>query len=270
MKSFILIWGGGDLASGVALRLQRVGLLVLIVETLQPLAVRRSVSFCQAVYDGQVTIEGIKGQRVDHLADCEPVWRSGSIPIMVDPNLDLLNDQKPVVLIDARMKKKYEAQSLSIADLVIGLGPGFVAGENCHAAIETNRGHFLGRVYWNGSPEPDTGIPGTVLVYAKERVLHAPQAGVIKTKVNIGDAVAKDEEILSVSGAMVLAPFSGVVRGLIHDGLEVRKGMKVGDIDPRPETFRCWTVSEKSLAIGGGVLEAILTLEAVRKKIWET
>lgn len=269
MSPFILVWGGGDLASGVALRLLRVGLRVLVIETQQPLAVRRSVSFCQAVYDGLVEIEGVKGQRVEQLANCESIWQNGAIPVMVDPDLDLLCDEKPVVLIDARMRKKYEALSLATAELIIGLGPGFVAGENCHAAIETNRGHFLGRVYWTGSPETDTGVPGAVLAYTKERVLHAPQSGLIKTMVDIGDVVAKGDEILSVSGEIVYAPFSGVVRGLIHEGLQVRKGMKVGDIDPRPDTFRCWTVSEKSLAIGGGVLEAILTKEAIRKKIWE-
>jgi xanthine dehydrogenase accessory factor len=155
-----------------------------------------------------------------------------------------------------------------MAEMVVGLGPGFVVGENCHAAVETNRGHFLGRVYWEGSPEADTGIPGKVESYTKERVLHAPAEGEVIAHAKIGDAVKKGDAILTIDGVRVPAPFDGVVRGLIQEGIRVRKGMKVGDVDPRPETFRCWTVSEKSLAIGGGVLEAILTKESIRSKIW--
>jgi xanthine dehydrogenase accessory factor len=158
---------------------------------------------------------------------------------------------------------------LGIADLVIGLGPGFTVGENCHAAVETNRGHFLGRILWTGSPEPDTGIPGKVQAYARERVLHAPGGGIVEANVEIGDTVEEGQIVLTVGGEPLAAPFPGVVRGLIHPGVHVRQGMKVGDIDPRPETFRCWFISEKSLAIGGGVLEAILTKESIRSRLWE-
>jgi len=268
MTSFVLIWGGGDLASGVALRLYRSGIRVLVVETKQPLAVRRSVSFAQVVYDGETQIEGVKGKLIGEPSEMPTYWGKGIIPVIVDPDLNLLEDYRPVVLIDARMRKRYQSLSLGLADLIVGLGPGFVVGENCHAAVETNRGHFLGRVYWEGSPEADTGIPGKVESYTKERVLHAPGAGEVVAHVNFGDPVKKGDVILSVDSVEVHAPFDGVVRGLIREGIKVRKGMKVGDVDPRPETFRCWTVSEKSLAIGGGVLEAILTKEAIRSKIW--
>jgi xanthine dehydrogenase accessory factor len=269
VKSNVLIWGGGDLASGVALRLHRVGIYLLVIETHQPLAVRRSVSFAQAVYDGLVEIEGVKGHKIEQFVEIEDIWRQGGIPVLVDPYLEQIKDHKPLVLVDARMRKRFEPLSLDLAELVIGLGPGFTAGENCHAAIETNRGHFLGRVYWTGSPEADTGVPGQVLAYAKERVLHAPKAGIVENRAQIGDCVEKGDMILSVAGENVTAPFDGVVRGLIHEGINVKKGMKVGDVDPRPETFRCWSVSEKSLAIGGGVLEAILTKTSIRNQLWK-
>ena len=269
MTSFVLIWGGGDLASGVALRLFRAGMRVLVVETKQPLAVRRSVSFAQAVYDGQTEIEDLTGKLVENLDQIRSCWESSIIPVIVDPDLSLLEDYRPLVLVDARMRKKYNDLSLDLADLIIGLGPGFVVGKNCHAAVETNRGHYLGRVFWEGSPQADTGIPGKVEAYTKERVLHAPASGEVVAHVKIGDAVKHGDAVLSVDGVDVLTPFDGVVRGLIREGIHVRKGMKVGDVDPRPETFRCWTVSEKSLAIGGGVLEAILSKETIRLKIWQ-
>jgi xanthine dehydrogenase accessory factor len=233
------------------------------------MAVRRSVSFCQAVYDGAVEIEGVSGKLIEDSGEAPNIWKENAIPVLVDPELSLLKKHHPLVLVDARMRKRFEPLLMDLADLVIGLGPGFTAGENCHAAIETNRGHFLGRVYWTGSPEPDTGIPGKVLAYAKERVLHAPCSGIVKSNVKIGDPVEKGDVILSVDGEKVLSPFSGIVRGLIHDGLQVREGMKVGDVDPRPEQFRCWTVSEKSLAIGGGVLEAMLTWKRIRENLWK-
>ena len=269
MSSFVLVWGGGDLASGIALRLYRAKIRVLVVEIDQPLAVRRSVSFAQAVYDGQTSIEGVTGQLIAEPQQMVSSWEESSVPVIVDPELDLLDKFKPVVLVDARMRKKFYPLSLDLADLIIGLGPGFSAGENCHAAIETNRGHFLGRVLWEGSPQVDTGVPGKVQTYRKERVLHAPAGGVVETIVEIGDTVDTGAPILSVGGQVIRSPFPGVVRGLIHDGLPVHEGMKVGDVDPRPDNFRCWFVSEKAMAIGGGVLEAILTLDHIRSQLWE-
>jgi len=269
MKPYILIWGGGDLASGIAMRLYRVGIRVLVVEIDQPRVVRRSVSFAQAVFDGETRVEDITGRLVEKSEEILECWDAEIVPVVVDPQLTLINSLPPLAMIDARMLKKNISLSLDSADLVIGLGPGFIAGENCHAAIETNRGHFLGRVYWKGSPEPDTGIPGKVQEYTRERVLHAPADGKLLALKSIGDRVQECEPIASVNGISVLAPFDGVIRGLIHDGIQVTKGMKVGDVDPRPEQYRCWTVSEKSLAIAGGVLEAILTRKSICSQLWQ-
>ena len=268
MTPYVLIWGGGDLATGAAMRLHHAGIRLLIVETAQPLAVRRSVAFGQAVYDGKIQIEKIKGILIKSPDEMREIWSESSIPVIIDPELTIIRTHPPLVLVDARLKKKDIPSRMMDADLVIGLGPGFIAGDNCHAAIETNRGHFLGRVFWEGSTEADTGVPGVVQAYARERVLFAPDDGIVESLALIGDRVRKGDPILSVNGKVVLSPFDGILRGLIHEGIHVHKGMKVGDVDPRLEEFRCWTVSEKSLAIGGGVLEAILTTESIRSKLW--
>ncbi len=268
MIPYVLIWGGGDLATGVAIRLHRVGIRILVVETHRPLAVRRTVSFAQAVYDGEVEIEDITGCLIDSPDRLDEVWENRKVPVIVDPDLALLEQFPPLALIDARMRKKNVKLSMDLAPLVVGLGPGFTAGENCHAAVETNRGHFLGRVCWECSPEADTGIPGSVQNYASERVLHAPVSGQVTAAVKIGDWVEKDELIMQIDGTEIRASFSGLVRGLIYPGLHVEKGVKVGDIDPRNEPFRCWYVSDKSLAIGGGALEALLTHEMIREQLW--
>jgi xanthine dehydrogenase accessory factor len=268
MTPYVLIWGGGDLASGVALRLHRVGICVLIVETHQPMAVRRSVAFAQAVYDGQMNIEEVQGILIENPPQMDSCWKLKQIPMIVDPDLKILDKFRPLVLVDARMRKKKASSSLSMAYLVVGLGPGFEVGENCHAAIETQRGHFLGRVYWQGSPQADTGIPGKVENYTIERVLHTPVSGLVTAFADIGDWVNAGDVIMKVADQEICAPFPGLVRGLIHPGLYVQKGTKVGDIDPRPEVFRYRFVSEKTLAIGGGVLEAILTRESIRHQLW--
>jgi xanthine dehydrogenase accessory factor len=269
MTAYVLIWGGGAIATGVAMRLHRVGIRVLVVETPQPMTVRRTVAFAQAVYDGEIVIEGVSGQLIESPEDMQDFWAQGRVPVWVDPELSLVSDYPPLVIVDARMRKIHEAFPLEAAELVIGLGPGFVVGENCHAAVETLRGHFLGRVYWEGSPMADTGIPGKVGRYTRERVFHAPTSGRVETFVEIGAILAKGDLVMKVGEHEIRAPFPGVVRGLIHSGLVVDQGDKIGDIDPRPETFRCWMISEKALAIGGGVLEAILTREDIRRRLWD-
>lgn len=264
----VLIRGGGDLASGVALRLHRAGIKLLITELPQPLAVRRLVAFAEAVYQGEVTVEGVRGCLAKDLEEIRQIAFSGSIPVMVDPEAEILREIDPLVLIDARLMKRPPDMGIDAAQLVIGLGPGFVAGENCHAAIETNRGHFLGRVIWQGPTEPDTGVPEGVANRSAERVLRAPAAGSFQPHVAIGDLVDPGEVIAEVDGQEIAAPFRGVVRGLVHAGLAVYKGLKVGDVDPRGDPRFCSTVSDKSLAIGGGVLEAILTRPEVRRGLW--
>lgn len=266
---YVLLWGGGDLASGVVMRLHAVGIRTLVVEKEHPLVVRRSVAFANAVFQGTMLVEDVEGILIHSPDEMSTTWHKDQVPVIVDPELSLLEKHPPLVLVDARMRKRHVSLNLEMASMVIGLGPGFVVGDNCHAAVETNRGHFLGRVYWTGSPEADSGVPGTVLAYARERVLHSPASGAIRAIKEIGDLVERGEPVLEVEGMQVLAPFDGVLRGLIHDGVHVRQGMKVGDVDPRPETFRCWTVSEKSLAIGGGVLEAVLSKADIRKQLWK-
>jgi xanthine dehydrogenase accessory factor len=273
---FILIRGGGDLASGVALRLYRAGLGLLITENPQPLTVRRLVSFAEAVYRGEFTVEGVTARLVQELNEAGKVIESREIPILIDPTCETLLHPRatrpcfpgPLALVDARMTKRPPDLGIEAAPLVIGLGPGFVAGKNCHAAIETNRGHFLGRVIWDGAPEADTGIPGAVARHQSDRVLRAPADGLFRTRVDIGDRVHKGQVIAVVESQTIIAPFDGILRGLLHDGLPVQRYLKVGDIDPRDDPRFATMVSEKSLAVGGGVLEALLTLPEIRERLW--
>lgn len=263
-----LIRGGGDLASGVALRLFRSGFHIVILELPKPLAVRRMVSFGEAVYSGQVNVEGVVGRlAVDYPSSVEILER-GEIPVIVDPEAKALDYFTPKVLIDARMTKKPPEIGKSAAQLVIGLGPGFVAGDSCHAVIETNRGHRLGRVIWEGAAQADTGMPDSVADHRAERVLRAPNNGILKTHVEICEHLEDGDLIADVDRIPIRAPFKGVLRGLLHDGMYVQRGLKIGDLDPRGEASHCRLVSDKSLAIGGGVLETILSREDLRPYLW--
>lgn len=267
----VLIRGGGDLASGVALRLHRAGLKVVITELPQPLVVRRKVSFAEAVFQGRTQVEEVSARLATEYAQISEMLESDEIPVVVDPQGGILHRSEFffTVLVDARMTKRPPDLGMEAAPLVIGLGPGFVAGENCHAAIETKRGHYLGRVIWKGAPEPDTGEPERVLGQRNSRVLRAPADGCLVAHAKIGDVLAQDERIAEVSGQVVRAPFAGVLRGLLHPGLNVHQGQKVGDVDPRGDPRYCTLVSDKSLAIGGGVLEAILSRVDLRPHLWE-
>lgn len=266
----VLLRGGGDLASGVALRLQRAGISVVITELAQPLAVRRSVAFSEAVYQRQVSIEGVIGRQAASPAEVIEILRAGDIPVLVDPHSQVRFDPalQVVALVDARMTKRPPDMGMDAAPLVIGLGPGFVAGQNCHAAIETNRGHYLGRVIWEGAPQPNTGIPGKVGERQYERVLRAPADGTLITQAAIGDLVGKGAFLAQVGENAITAPFDGCLRGLLPDGILVHAGMKVGDLDPRNDPQYTRTVSDKSLAIGGGVLEALLGRAEIRERLW--
>ncbi len=256
---FILIRGGGDLATGVAHRLHRAGFTVMVTELPQPLAVRRAVSFAEAVYSERVTVEGVTA----HLAP-DPLAGTaytvlGEIPVVVDADDTVIKQIRPSIVIDARMTKRNLGTRLADAPLVIALGPGFSAGEDCHAVVETNRGHNLGRVYWEGSAEPDTGKPEAIHGFVGERVLRASRDGVFKGRLEIGDLVKKGQGIAEVDGSPIEAQFDGVLRGLLHDGLRVTAGMKVGDLDPRGVREYCFLISDKARSVGGGVLEAIFT-----------
>jgi xanthine dehydrogenase accessory factor len=271
MTLYTFIRGGGDLASGVALRLFRAGVRVLIAELEQPLVVRRLASFAETVYRGEFAIEEASSLLAQDLPQALSFLETGIIPVMVDPGGNSLSTlrtrishRERTILVDARMLKRAPDLGLDSADFVIGLGPGFYAGENCHAVIETKRGHFMGRVIWTGMAEADSGVPEGVAGHGADRVLRAPAGGVFNPLVEIGAHLEAGEPVAQIGGQVITAPFSGRLRGLLHSGLTVEAGMKVGDVDPRDDPRTCTLVSDKSLAIGGGVLEAILTRPELR------
>jgi len=264
----VLLRGGGDLASGVAVRLHRIGIKVIILELPQPLSVRRKVSFSEAVYDGKAVVEGITARVVESANQCISVIDQGEISVLVDPLACSICVIDPVAVVDARMTKQTPDVSIEAAPMVVGLGPGFIAGENCHAVIETKRGHTLGRVIWKGKPLPNTGEPGKIGNQAGERVLRAPADGVLNTFSEIGDIVQEGQVVGEINNHPIEVPFSGVLRGFLRSGIPVSKGLKIGDVDPRNDPSYCFLVSEKSLAIAGGVLEAILSRDDIRRKLW--
>lgn len=264
IKSLIL--GGGDLGSGVALRLVHAGISVVITELPQPYSVRRTVCFSQAVYDGQINIEGVEGRLFSNYRSIPQNISIDIIPILIDPDSRCIELFQPDVIVDGRMAKKVSYHHSYPKVFTIGLGPGFMVGENCHAVIETQRGHFMGRVYYSGSAEEDTGIPDRVANFQRERVLRSPSAGIFNTDATIGQCFKEGQEIARVGEMIIKAPFTGMLRGLLHDGLPVTEGVKIGDIDPRTDPMLCKLVSDKALAVGGGVLEAIFTQPFFRKK----
>ncbi len=255
----ILIKGAGEMATGVACRLYDSNLRrILLLETASPLAVRRHVSFCEAVHEGAKVVEGIAAVRVSNEAELLNAWAEGKIAVRVDPQGESVSSIKPDVLIDATLAKRNLGISIDDAPLVVALGPGFEAGDDCHVVIETNRGHDLGRLLSSGSAEANTGVPGTIGGYTKERVLRSPADGCFITERQIGDKVRAGEVIGRVGNAEVIASINGILRGLIRPGSSVRKGLKIGDIDPRGEKIYCDTISEKARSLGGAVLEAVL------------
>lgn len=253
----VVVRGGGDLGSGVALRLWRSGFRVVVLESAAPVAVRRTVSFAEAVYEGKARVEeataALAGPK-----EVGEILRAGTIPVVVDPEARQVNCLQPHALVDAIMAKRNLGTRTDLASCVVALGPGFTAGVDAHAVVETNRGPNLGRVLWRGQAEADTGTPGIVGGHGVQRVLRAPVAGRLRVKAAIGDIVEHGEILAAVEGTAIRAPFTGLVRGLAREGLAVRAGMKIGDLDPRLEPVLCQLVSDKALAIAGGVLEAIL------------
>lgn len=254
----VLIRGGGDLASGVAWRLHVSGFKVLITEISQPMAVRRTVSFCEAVYDGQTEVEGVTALRTDDARSIPAVWERGWIPVIVDPEAESRRALRPQVLVDAILAKKNLGTAMGHAPLVIALGPGFSAGKDAHFVVETNRGHRLGRLLTSGGAQPNTGVPGPVKGITADRVLRAPCDGLWENRKNIGDLVRKGEVVGLVRGRPVASKIDGILRGLIRPGIAVSWGLKIGDVDPRADQSACHTISEKALALAGGVLEGIL------------
>ncbi|NLB50620.1 MAG: EF2563 family selenium-dependent molybdenum hydroxylase system protein [Clostridiaceae bacterium] len=258
MNKTILIRGGGDLASAVIHKLHQVGFRVLVSDLPAPSCVRRTVSFCNAIYQGDWTVEGVRSRHIRDLEEIEPTLKEGLVPILTIPDRQLIDHIRPDVFIDATLSKKTPDYDISWAPLVIGLGPGIEAGKHAHVVIETKRGHYLGRLIHQGQAIANTGIPGTIQGINKDRVLRAPGPGITRNLYEIGDLVQAGDVILTVDGQPVPALISGVVRGLIADGFKVREGQKIGDVDPRADVDYTRTISDKGRTIAGGVLEAIL------------
>jgi len=257
-ETVVLIRGAGEQASGVAHRLFKGGFKICLTEIAEPLAVRREVCYCEAVYDGEKAVEGVTAQRIGHPEDMDRLWKEGKIPLLIDPENRIRETLKPRVIIDAILAKRNVGTAMTDAPLVIGLGPGFVAGKDVHLVIETNRGHDLGRLIFTGEAEPNTGIPGDIAGYGIERVLRATADGIFHNIRAIGDNVSPGDVIAEVEGKPVKTVIAGVVRGLLRDGIHVTEGLKAGDVDPRAKRGACFTISDKARALGGAALEAIL------------
>ena len=266
---FVLIKGAGDLASGIALRLTHAGFNILMTERAQPLAVRRTVSFSQAVYEGRTQVEDIGAVLIDDEGQLAEVFAQKRIAVLIDPEAAVVrrlreSGNAPAALIDAIMAKRNTGAAIDDAPLVIAAGPGFTAGIDCHAVIETMRGHTLGRVITEGSALPNTGIPGESGGFTSERLLRCGAEGIFTGLTEIGSRIKKGDIAARVDGIPVYAQIDGIVRGLLPSGIHVTQGMKAGDIDPRCEKNNCFTVSDKALSVAGGVLEALLRFLPLR------
>ena len=263
MKDLIIVRGGGDLATGTIYKLKKSGFPVLILETANPSAIRRNVAFCEAVYQGSQTVEDMTCHLAASPAQALQFLSEGRLVVLVDPAGEAIRELKPLAVVDAILAKKNLGTNRDMAPITVALGPGFVAGRDVDAVIETKRGHNLGRVLREGSAAPNTGIPGIIGGYGKERVIHCPAEGILRNVRKITDTVSKGEVIAVVetgTGTVpVEATLDGILRGLIRDGYPVRVGFKMADIDPRAEEYHnCFTISDKARCIAGGVLEAIL------------
>ena len=254
----ILIRGAGDLATGVALRLHRCGFSIIMTELPAPTAVRRTVAFSEALYTGCTTVEDVTVCRAEDDLAVRAALQKGVPALIADPDGTAICRFRPDVVVDARIAKRNIDTRIDDAPLVIALGPGFTAGVDCHAVVETMRGHTLGRCIYEGSALPNTGIPGNVGGFTKERVLYTPAEGIFHPHRKIGDTVAAGDTVADVDGVPLPATIGGCLRGLLPEGISIPKGMKAGDIDARCDVSHCFTVSDKALSIGGGVLEAIL------------
>ena len=256
----VVVKGGGELGTGVAHKLFRCGFKVCILEKERPTVERRMVSFASAIYLGEFEVEGVKAKKVKDVNEARRILELGkSIPILVDPRWEAIKRLNPRVVVDAIMAKKNLGTSMNEAPLVLGLGPGFKAGEDVHVVIETLRGHNMGRVIESGSAEEDTGEPEPIMGYTFERILYAPSSGAIKVIKDIGELVDKDDIVCVVNGLNVRARIGGIIRGLLMNGIEVKKGQKIGEIDPRGIREYVYTISDRARAVAGGVLEAILS-----------
>lgn len=269
MKDLIIVRGGGDLATGTIYKLYRCGFPILILEVPQPSAIRRNVAFSEAVYQGKQTVEDVTCHCAQSLDQAKDMLREGKLVVLVDPRGEAISRLKHLAVVDAILAKRNLGTNREMAPITVALGPGFTAGVDVDAVIETKRGHDLGRVLWQGTAAPNTGIPGVIGGYGKERVIHCPAEGILRNVCAITDTVTKGQEIAVVEtengNVPVPASLDGLLRGLIRDGYPVTRGFKIADIDPRVEEYRnCFTISDKARCIAGGVVEAILRLKGER------
>lgn len=262
--NLVIVKGGGDLATGIIHRLWRSGFPVISTEVDNPTMVRRTVSFAECLYSGRHDVEGVISAKAegdtpeDLLTSARAMLSEGTLPVIIDPEARIVPLAKPAALVDAIMAKRNIGTRIDQAEVVIGVGPGFTAGVDSHAVIETARGHDVGRVITEGGAEPNTGVPGPIGGYTTERLLRSPAAGIFEPRALIGDMVEAGDTVATVGGEAVKVQIKGVLRGLLREGIEVTPGFKVGDVDPRAKPEHCDTISDKSRAIGGGVLEAIM------------
>ncbi|MDD2573808.1 MAG: selenium-dependent molybdenum cofactor biosynthesis protein YqeB [Firmicutes bacterium] len=254
----VLVRGAGDMATGIGHRLFKSGFRVFMTEIERPACIRRRVAFSEAVYEGSTEVEGVTSVLAHSPREAEEMSGRGYIPVLIDPLARAAQALKPDAVVDVIMAKKNLGTGMDMAPVVIGVGPGFTAGVDCHAVVETMRGHNLGRVIYQGEASRNTGVPGEVAGFARERVVYTPGNGIIKSVCEIGTRVKAGQLIAVVGENRITAPIDGVVRGLIRDGFAVTKGMKIGDVDPRGIIDNCYTISDKARAVGGGVLESLM------------
>ncbi len=258
----MIIWirGAGDIATGIAFRLKKSGFQVVMSDLPVPTSIRRTVCFSEAIINGETTVEDITARLAKSAEEALEIMRGGEIALLADPEGETARRLNPDVVVDAILAKKNLGTKITDAPIVIGVGPGFSAGMDCHAVVETMRGHTLGRAYTSGSAQPDTGVPGNILGFTLERLLRAPCAGVFHGVKQIGDEIQAGEVCAYVDDEPIVSGIGGVLRGLLPDGITVTEGMKSGDVDPRCDRSHCFAVSDKALAVGGGALEAILNV----------
>lgn len=257
----VLIKGAGDLATGIAYRLVRAGYDVLMTDISVPTTVRRTVAFSRAVYEGEAIVEGVKGILIHNIEEAFEVQKEGGVPIIIDEEAIIKEQYQPDVIVDAIIAKRNLGTTIKDAPFVVGVGPGFVAGQDCHVVIETKRGHYLGKVIETGSAIPNTGVPGDIGGFTTQRIIRATADGNFEPISEIGESVKEGQIVARSGGEPVYAKMSGTVRGMLQSGVNVIKGMKCGDIDPRCEIDHCYTISDKARSIGGGVLEAVVRYE---------
>ncbi|MBR0082139.1 MAG: EF2563 family selenium-dependent molybdenum hydroxylase system protein [Clostridia bacterium] len=256
----VVIKGAGDLASGIAVRLRHCGFSIVMTDLEKPTAIRRTVCFSEAIRSGSFRVEDVTASLAASLDEIPSILARGEIAVLVDPEAECVPLLEPDAVVDAILAKVNLGTAIDDAPIVVAVGPGFSAGEDCHAVVETQRGHNLGRVILSGPAAPNSGIPGNISGFTTERILRAPRDGVFTELHQIGDTVEKGETVAAVDGEPVIAAIRGTIRGLLPTGTVVSKGMKSGDVDPRCVLENCYTVSDKARAVGGGVLEAILML----------